>query len=105
MEGSNLTLEQYFVKLDEAGITVFDLGNKIGTYQLSRINDEGPYTDASCRFMRTEENLGEQKKVSPFERILIRDGYTAAADMNRANAIKGWESRRKTMSVDGKRGS
>lgn len=133
-EGSTLTLDQYFNKLKSAGISVFDLGTVSGKYQLARYNDEGPYTNESCRFVPVEVNYSEQKRISPFQRLVNSCGYEAAAEQNRSNAHKGWKTfrargiprpqrtkeqnkklsdsmkrvwhkRKESMSVDGKRGS
>lgn len=92
--GSCLTLEQYFTKLVEAGITVFDLGNTFGCYQLARFNDEGPYTNDSCRFVPIEVNFSEQVRVAPFQRVVDKFGYEEASKRNSVQAVKGWEKRR-----------
>lgn len=94
MKGSCLTLEQYFTKLAETKITVFDLGNVAGCYQLARYNDEGPYTNTSCRFVPIEVNFGEQKRLAPFQHMVDRFGYEEASRRNSANAVKGWDKRR-----------
>jgi hypothetical protein len=86
--GSSLTLVQYFEKLNEAGITVFDLGVTVGRYNLSRYNDNGPYTNISCRFILVEENHNEQVFVAPFQRMVAKYGRDAAVEHNRrAGAI------------------
>ena len=94
IEGSRLTLAQYFQKLTEAGITIFDLGNVSGTYQLARYNDEGPYTNESCRFVPIEVNFSEQTRTSPFQHIVNKFGYDEASKRNSLQAVKGWEKRR-----------
>lgn len=48
---SSLTFEQYLNKLSEAKIVPTDVGNRKNQYNLARINDEGPYTNESCRFI------------------------------------------------------
>lgn len=105
MLGSTLTLEQYFAKLSEAQITVFDLGNRIGKYNLARHDDSGPYTQSSCRFVKVEINLGEQVKESPYHKTLRKFGEAAAKQQNKEAALKAWARKRNNMSVDGKRGS
>lgn len=60
LEGSTLSLSQYIRKIKEAGITPYDIGHGSESYQLSRYNDEGPYTVRSCRFITKTENLQEQ---------------------------------------------
>jgi hypothetical protein len=57
---STLTFKQYLDKLLEVKITPTDVGNKINQYNLSRFNDKGPYTNDSCRFILSTENLKEQ---------------------------------------------
>jgi hypothetical protein len=94
MKGSCLTLEQYFQKLREANITVFDLGNTSGRYQLARFNDEGPYTKDSCRFVPIEVNFSEQKRITPFQHVVNKFGYEEASRRNSFQATKGWERRR-----------
>lgn len=61
VEGSTLTFEQYLDKLYLSKLTPSDVGTYLGKYNLSRYNDEGPYTIDSCRFILKEENLAEQK--------------------------------------------
>lgn len=92
--GSCLTLEQYFAKLNEAGITVFHLGNTPGSYQLARYNDEGPYTNISCRFVPIEVNFSEQKRTSPFQNVVKKFGYEEASRRNSLGAKKGWQKRK-----------
>ncbi len=60
MEGSTLTFQEYLNKLDEASITPDEVGTYNHQYQLSRVNDEGPYTKESCRFLLKTENFREQ---------------------------------------------
>lgn len=103
MSESSLTLEQYFIKLSEAKITVFDLGNNIGKYNLARYNDIGPYTNISCRFVKVEENLEEQYRETPYQKTLRKFGKEAARLQNSKSARKGWAKRKAKMSVDGKR--
>lgn len=61
IEGSTLTFEEYLDKLWYSKLTPSDVGTYLGQYNLSRYNDEGPYTKDSCRFILKEENLAEQK--------------------------------------------
>lgn len=60
IEGSTLTFEEYLNKMKETGISPFDLGNDNHNYHLSRFNDEGPYTNESCRFVSKYINMNEQ---------------------------------------------
>lgn len=71
--GTTLTFEQYMNKLREAGITPSEVNNVDG-YNLSRYNDEGPYTNESCRFIPAKMNIFEQEKFSPYERTLNKYG-------------------------------
>jgi hypothetical protein len=59
-EGSELTFEQYLTKLQKAGLSPSDIGNRDGQFNLSRYNDEGPYSDKNCRFITRKDNLREQ---------------------------------------------
>ena len=61
IEDSTLTFEEYLDKLWFNGLTPSDVGTYLGQYNLSRYNDEGPYTKESCRFILKEDNLAEQK--------------------------------------------
>ena len=74
MTGSNLTFEQYLDKMKEVNITPDQVGNEFGKYNLSRYNDEGPYTNNSCRFILFEENLKEEKRESIYERSIRKNG-------------------------------
>ena len=66
----NLTLEEYASLLEEAGITLEDVGNT--GYHLARYNDEGPYEVGNCRFIHYLENLNE-KQISEKSRNSSRD--------------------------------
>ena len=59
--GAEWNLNHWDVKtlLDEASITIFDVGQKKGMYQLGRHGDTGPYEIGNCRFITKEENLNE----------------------------------------------
>src|SRR5579859_6723740 len=58
--GSNLTLEQYLVKMVTQSLTPNHLGNGVNDYHLCRDNDEGGYTNDNCSFKLKSENLDEQ---------------------------------------------
>lgn len=60
---SNLTFEQYLDKLKNSNLAPIDIGNGVGKYNLSRLNDEGGYTNETTRFILQKENLLEQKKL------------------------------------------
>ena len=57
--GCSLTMDDIQVMLDEADITIWDVGRGHGAYQLSRVNDTGGYHVGNCRFLTTEENNAE----------------------------------------------
>lgn len=57
---STLTFEEYLNKMNDVGISPFDVGNDNEQYHLSRYNDEGPYTNESCRFVKKYINMSEQ---------------------------------------------
>ena len=71
---STLTFEQYLIKMQEAGIRPFDLGNKNGHYQLARHKDIGGYTQENCRFITQEENSKELVRVNPYQALLKKYG-------------------------------
>jgi len=81
MPGSNLTFEQYLKKMQKAGIRPRDIGNRITQYQLSRFNDEGPYTKTSCRFLKKSQNLKEQKRINPYLATVKKYGRKRAHEM------------------------
>jgi hypothetical protein len=52
-----LTLDDIRQLLNEAGITIWDVGTHSGQFVLARYGpDIGPYERGNCRFIRTEEN-------------------------------------------------
>ena len=55
-----LTVDEVIQKLDEAGITISDVGRRSHEYQLGRYGDTGEYTVDNCRFITRRENLVEQ---------------------------------------------
>lgn len=61
---STLTFEQFLIKIQEAGISPYQIGCKRGQYQLARFDDKGPYTDNTCRFITEEQNREEQNTNS-----------------------------------------
>ena len=63
IEGSTLTFEQYLDKLQQANLSPSDIGIASEKYNLSRYNDEGPYTWDSCRFITRRENVQEQTNL------------------------------------------
>lgn len=57
--GTDLTFDDYLKLAYEAGITVDQIGNRTGKYQLGRLGDVGRYTPSTCRFILHEENREE----------------------------------------------
>jgi hypothetical protein len=55
----NLTNEELQQLLDEAGITIWDVGPYSGMFCLGRYGDTGPYEVGNCRFITVEENTQE----------------------------------------------
>lgn len=86
---STLTFEQYLIKLDEAGIKPEDVGNYSQNYHLSRYNDEGPYTNESCRFIPKPENMNEQVRDPPYIRMLRKYGEEKTIEYLRRAGRKG----------------
>lgn len=103
IDGSSLTFVQYLDKMKEADIGPYDVGNSIDQYHLSRYNDVGPYTNESCRFLLKKENLFEQKKVSPYLRVVYKYGEEVAKKIARENGRKGLDTqaRIRTASING----
>jgi len=90
IDGSNLTFEEYLMKMKEVGIKPFDVGNDNEQYHLSRYNDEGPYTISSCRFIRKIENLQEQaKELTPYMKTLNKYGPLKTKQIISENGRKG----------------
>jgi hypothetical protein len=89
MSGSTLTFEQYINKMKETGILPEDVSNHIGGYHLARYGDEGPYTNESCRFILTEDNLQEQRDngrwSSPYSRTVAKYGEARTREILRYN--------------------
>ena len=54
-----LTVEQIQQLLDDAGITIWQVGKRKGQYCLARYKDLGDYAWGNCRFVTKEENLNE----------------------------------------------
>jgi hypothetical protein len=61
-KGIDFYLTEYDIKilLEEAGITIYQVGIGKGKYQLGRIGDTGPYDRDNCRFVTQYQNLQEQ---------------------------------------------
>ena len=56
--------------LDEAGITMDDVGRSNHQYALARYHDEGHYVRGNCRFITTFENREEywsQSRSEPYQ--------------------------------------
>lgn len=87
--GSTLTFKQYLTKMRQAGIRPYDLGMKTDQYQLSRKNDDGPYRNDNCRFLKAQENRAEQKVVTPYEHVVRKYGEERARQMMSENGIRG----------------
>jgi len=66
--------------LQEAGITIWDVGNAGDKYCLARYNDRGHYEYGNCRFITNRENVREA----------YRTGALVAPDMNEV-----WKVRKK----------
>ena len=58
--GCTLTEQDVYTLLDEAGITLDDIGKKAHEYQLARYDDTGPYEMGNCRFVTMRENMAER---------------------------------------------
>ena len=56
----DLTWQDVAQLLDEAGITVDDIGRGSDQYNLARYGDTGPYTIGNCRFITKRENIQER---------------------------------------------
>ena len=56
--------------LNDAGITVNDIGQRSHQYQLGRYGDTGAYEMGNCRFITARENAQEKKQKPTIERTL-----------------------------------
>lgn len=56
-----LTIHEYCLLMQEAGIVSSQLGYRGENYDLARYNDEGPYAIGNCRFITHQENVKERK--------------------------------------------
>ena len=60
--------------LNEAGITIWDVGRGRGAYCLGRMNDTGPYAVGNARFITQEENASEWwDAMTPEEQERVRE--------------------------------
>lgn len=64
-----LSLAEFQLLLDEAGITANDIG--VLGFHLARYNDEGPYAYGNCRFIHYYKNI-EEKKPTEITRLISR---------------------------------
>jgi len=55
--------------LEEAGITIDQVGVHRGEYALARYGDSGPYVLGNCRFITMEENLAEMDRTYMRNRV------------------------------------
>ena len=60
-----LTLEILEELLQEAGITMDDIGQRADSYHLARYGDTGDYSRGNCRFITARENIAERKHKGP----------------------------------------
>ena len=58
---STLTFKEFLDKINEAGISPYQIGCGSHSYQLARYTDEGPYTKESCRFV--PRRINDKEKV------------------------------------------
>lgn len=61
----SLTLEEYKKLMQDAGITLDQIGSKKGQFGLARFGDIGGYSLNNCRFITTSENQREASKTKP----------------------------------------
>ena len=79
--------------LDDAGITIDQIGNKRGCYVLGRYNDEGEYTMGNCRFITQAQNNAEARTGKP-----LSEEHKRAVSLGRAaagNSLHSPETKRK----------
>lgn len=86
---SNLTFEQYLLKLKETNINPDNIGNKRDQYNLARYNDIGPYTAKNCRFITRLQNENEQIKMSLYCLCIEKYGIIKTKEMMSNNGKKG----------------
>jgi hypothetical protein len=56
----DLTVEELQQLLDDAGITIEQVGRGSADYNLARYGDTGPYAMGNCRFITKRENIQER---------------------------------------------
>jgi len=75
--------------LDDAGITIEQVGNKRGCYVLGRYGDTGEYTIDNCRFITQAQNNSERPSTPPVlteEQMAERGRKISAALMGSAHS-------------------
>ena len=82
-----LTAKQIADLLEEAGITIYQLGRSRECYHLARYNDTGNYEWGNCRFLPMVDNIGEQKSANA--KACICDGveYPSRAEAARSIGV------------------
>lgn len=61
--GSDLTFCEYLEKMRDSGLNPDQIGTSNKGFNLSRIDDSGPYTKGRCRFLPRLDNIAEQKNL------------------------------------------
>jgi hypothetical protein len=98
MPMSTLTFEQYLTKMKNMNLGPLDIGPSTGQYHLSRYNDEGPYTNDSCRFILAIENLEEQKRTNPYQLMVNKYGKRNTKKVMSEAAKVSWNNRKEKVS-------
>ena len=81
----HLTEDDIQTLLDEAGITVDDIGQQLDKYQLGRYGDTGPYEMGNCRFITMKENLNEMtRRFTGYPVKILGKTYDSMAAASRA---------------------
>ena len=86
----HLTLDEMQMLLDEAGITISDIGCKSHEFVLGRDGDEGPYAIGNCHFITAHANNSVPQKYKNRDRTprpCIAEGTIYPSVRNAAKAL------------------
>ena len=78
-----LTYGNILTLLDEAGITIWQIGRSRDEYHLARHGDTGPYAMGNCRFITALENQAERKYTWSTETRKTHEDYWTAETRKR----------------------
>ena len=90
----NLSEQEVYDLLEEAGITKDDIGPGKGKYCLARIKDLGDYEVDNARFITNEENSREFRESMTAEELAEHDARAGSyGHLGAKYGILGWTTR------------